>query len=150
MLRAKILDSNNKETNGGVFGTEALLQEWYDFNVDYFPKPHTLVVTSLVDENLDKQRDIETEEAFDLGLKVRKLIRKLNRRKLKLGIWDSTKFNALMSSPIASQIERGLTNGSLGTVSYLLTNMSEYYSDLEIAPIVDKLNAHETKWSWLI
>ena len=77
-------------------------------------------------------------------------IRAINRRKLKTGLWDQAKFNSLLTSSTASQIERALWNGSLTTAGYLLTGMSAFYSDIEIGKIVDQITAHETKWAELI
>ncbi len=130
--------------------TQEEVQAWYEEHLEFFADGHTVTITSLAEELLDKQRDQESDEAVELGTKIIKRIRKINRRKLKLGLWTNTQFNALLASSTAAQIERALWNGSLGTAAYLLTNMSDFYSDLEIGPIVDTLNAHETKWSNLI
>lgn len=141
---------NDTFTNFNEFATEELCNAWYEEYLDAFPEGHTKQIFSLAEELLDKQRDQESDEAVELGTLVIKRIRKINRRKLKLGLWSNTQFNALLASSTAAQIERALWNGSLGTAAYLLTNMSDFYSDLEIGPIVDILNAHETKWSNLI
>jgi hypothetical protein len=77
-------------------------------------------------------------------------IRAINRRKLKTGLWDQTKFNSLLVNTTAAQIERALWNGSLTTAAYLLTGMSAFYSDLEIEKIVEQITTHETKWAELI
>jgi hypothetical protein len=150
MLRVRILDSNNNVVNEGVFADEAAVNDWYDFNKDFFVSPHTKVVTSTEDERVEALRDKESDEAVELGTKIIKNIRKINRRKLKLGLWTDTQFNALLASSTAAQIERALWNGSLTTAAYLLPNMSSFYSDLDIAPIVDMITAHEAKWSTLI
>lgn len=149
MLRVHI-KVNGVVTNAANFQTEAQIDEWYDFNKDYFPEGHVKEVTSLVDMMLEKQRDQESEEAIELGTKLIAKIRKINRRKLKLGLWKQNKFNELLANQTATQIERALWNGSLGTAAFLLTNMSEFYSDIEIAEIVALINAHETKWQGLI
>jgi len=150
MLRVRILDSNNVVKNEGVFADEAAVNDWYEFNKDYFVQPHTKVVTSTEDERAEALRDQESDEAVELGTKIIKIIRKINRRKLKLGLWTDTQFNALLASSTAAQIERALWNGSLTTAAYLLPNMSAFYSDLEISPIIALITAHESKWSTLI
>lgn len=150
MLKAQIKDEAENVTNEGVFQDEGAIKEWYEFNKDYFVQPHTLVITSLEEERLEAQRDKESDEAVELGTTIIKTIRKINRRKLKLGIWSPDVFNKLLSSPIAAQIERALWNGSLTTAAYLLTNMSDFYSDIEISPLIDTINQHEKKWSELI
>lgn len=141
---------NGVITNFNKTETVEQAQAWYDEHVDLFADGHTYEITSLAEELLEKQRDQESDEAVELGTLVIKRIRKINRRKLKLGLWTNTQFNALLASSTAAQIERALWNGSLGTAAYLLTNMSDFYSDLEIGPIVNTLNAHETKWAHLI
>ncbi len=150
MLRVSIRNSEDVETNGGPFQDQAAIDEWYDFNKDYFPVPHTVVVTPLADTIVQAQRRQEAKESFDLGYEIRLQIKMINRRKLKAGVWAPEKFNQLLSSTTAAQIERGLGNGSLGTVAYLLTSMSDFYSDLEIGPIVALINAHESKYVNLI
>jgi hypothetical protein len=150
MLRVSILNDQGLETNAGIFATEAELNEWYDYNLEYFPKPHTKTVLSLVEEKLKLQRQQESEDALNLGFKLLAKIRSMNRRKLKLGLWTSTKFNQLLSNPVGSQIERALWNGSLTTAAYLITNLSDFYSDIEIQEIITDINAHEAKWSYLI
>jgi hypothetical protein len=150
MFKVSIKNQDNQETNAGVFPTEEAAQEWYDYNLDFFPNPHTKVVTSLIEIKKEADRDQESHEAIELGTKLIKTIRKINRRKLKTGVWDGAKFNSLLTNPIAASIERALWNGSLTTASYLILQMSEFYSDLEISIFVDAINEHENKWIGLI
>jgi len=150
MLKVSITDENNVETNSGVFPDETQLNIWYNYNIDYFPDPHTKTVTSLVDIKAAQDRILESEEAIDLGTQLIVEIRSINRRKLKTGVWTSTVFNSLLTNATAAQIERALWNGSLTTAAYLLTSMSSFYSDIEIQSIVEKINAHEAKWVNLI
>ncbi len=144
------IKSNDVLTNYAEFATEELCNEWYDENLIAFDEGHTKQIFSLFDIIQEKKRIQESKEAIELGTDIIIQIRAINRRKLKTGLWDQTKFNSLLVSSTASQIERSLWNGSLTTASYLLTGMSAFYSDIEIAKIVDQINAHETKWSELI
>lgn len=141
---------NDVLTNYSEFTTEALCNEWYDENLEAFPVGHTKQIFSLFDILQEKKRYQESKEAIELGTDIIIQIRAINRRKLKTGLWDQAKFNSLLVSATAAQIERALWNGSLTTASYLLTGMSAFYSDLEIEKIVDQITAHETKWSELI
>ena len=141
---------NNVLTNYGEFQTEALCNEWYDDNLEAFPIGHTKQIFSLFEIKQEQKRLQESAEAIDLGLRLIIQIRAINRRKLKTGLWDQTKFNSLLVNTTAAQIERALWNGSLTTAGYLLTGMSAFYSDIEIAKIVEQINAHETKWIELI
>lgn len=141
---------NNVLTNYGEFQTEALCNEWYEENLEAFAEGHTKQIFSLFEIKQEEKRQQESYEAVDLGMRLIIQIRAINRRKLKTGLWDQTKFNSLLVSTNAAQIERALWNGSLTTASYLLTGMSAFYSDLEIEKIVDQITAHETKWSELI
>lgn len=150
MLRVSIKNYEGVETNAGTFTDEAKINEWYEFNKEYFPVDHTKTVTSLVEEKQKALRQQESEEALNLGFKLMAKIRALNRRKLNLGLWNENKFNQLLTSPVASQVERALWNGSLTTAAFLVTQMSEFYSDIEIAEIVTELNQHENKWIELI
>lgn len=141
---------NDVLTNYSEFTTEALCNEWYDENLEAFPVGHTKQIFSLFDILQEKKRYQESKEAIELGTDIIIQIRAINRRKLKTGLWDQAKFNSLLVSATAAQIERALWNGSLTTASYLLTGMSAFYSDLEIEKIVDQITAHETKWNELI
>ncbi len=150
MLRIQIKNSSGIVTNENIVETELAANEWYDYNVEHFPSPHTKSITSMEEERLDALRDKESDEAVELGTRIIKQIRKINRRKLKLGLLTSARFGELLASQTATQIERALWNGSLSTAAMLLTNMSDFYSDLEIGPIVAMIQAHETKWIELI
>ena len=147
MIRIQIKDENLNIKNEGVFQTEELADQWYEFNYDFFPNPHTKHVTSMADEIAQEKRIKESKDAIELGTNLIVEIRAINRRKLKTGLWDQAKFNSLLVNSTAAQIERALWNGSLTTAGYLLTGMSAFYSDLEIEKIVNQINAHETKWS---
>ncbi len=149
MFKIQIL-KNNVVTNEAKFQTQEQANEWYEFNKDYFLADHVKQVTSLADEILEKKRDQESDEAVELGTKVIKAIRKANRRKLKTGVWDQAKFTELLTNQTAYACERALWNGSLGTAKYLLTNLSAFYSDIEIAEIIIMIDAHEAKWASLI
>lgn len=144
------IKSNDVLTNYAEFATEDLCNEWYEENKEVFPIGHTKQIFSLFDIQQEKKRIQESKEAIELGTNLIVEIRAINRRKLKTGLWDQAKFNSLLVSSTAAQIERALWNGSLTTAGYLLTGMSAFYSDLEIGKIVDQINAHETKWSELI
>lgn len=150
MLRIVIKNSDGIETNGAIFPTEQAVNEWYEFNYDYFPVPHTKHITSIVDELKEKQRDQESDEAINLGETLVKKIRKINRRKLRTGVWTQDQFNALLVNANAAKIERALWNGSLTTAKYFMTQMSEFYSDIEIAEFIASIDAHELKWIELI
>ncbi len=150
MIRIQIKDENLNIKNEGVFQTEELADQWYEFNYDFFPNPHTKHVTSMADEIAQEKRIKESKDAIELGTNLIVEIRAINRRKLKTGLWDQAKFNSLLVNSTAAQIERALWNGSLTTAGYLLTGMSAFYSDLEIEKIVEQINAHEAKWSELI
>jgi hypothetical protein len=141
---------NDVLTNYSEFTTETLCNEWYEENLEAFPVGHTKQIFSLFDIIQEKKRYQESKEAIELGTDIIIQIRAINRRKLKTGLWDQTKFNSLLVSSTAAQIERALWNGSLTTASYLLTGMSAFYSDIEIAKIVEQITAHETKWTELI
>lgn len=141
---------NDVLTNYAEFSTEALCNEWYEEHKDLFAQGHTKQIFSLFDIKQETKRQQESKEAIELGTDIIIQIRAINRRKLKTGLWDQTKFNSLLVSDTAAQIERALWNGSLTTASYLLTGMSEFYSDIEIGKIVDQITAHETKWAELI
>lgn len=141
---------NNVLTNYSEFATEDLCNEWYDENLEAFPIGHTKQIFSLFDVIQEKKRLQESREAVELGTNLIIEIRAINRRKLKTGLWDQAKFNSLLVNTNAAQIERALWNGSLTTAGYLLTGMSAFYSDIEIAKIVEQITAHETKWSELI
>lgn len=138
------------ETNAAFFKTIEKANEWYELNKSFFSNGHKVEFLSAVNDELEKRRDQESDEAIELGTEIIKEIRKINRRKLKLGLWTQAKFNKLLSSQTAAQIERALWNGSLSTAGYLLTNMSDFYSDIEIAAIIQKINQHEKKWKDLI
>lgn len=150
MLRIIIKDSAGEITNYIDAKTEAELNAWYEENKDVFKLGHTKSIVSLFDQYQEQKRLQESKEAIELGTDIIIQIRAINRRKLKTGLWDQAKFNSLLVSSTAAQIERALWNGSLTTASYLLTGMSSFYSDIEITKIVDQINAHETKWSELI
>ena len=150
MIRIQIKDENLNIKNEGVFQTEELADQWYEFNYDFFPNPHTKHVTSMADEIAQEKRIKESKDAIELGTNLIVEIRAINRRKLKTGLWDQAKFNSLLTSSTAAQIERALWNGSLTTAGYLLTGMSAFYSDIEIGKIVDQITAHKTKWAELI
>ena len=141
---------NSVLTNYAEFQTEELCNEWYEENLDAFASGHTKQIFSLFEIKQEEKRQQESYEAIDLGMRLIIQIRAINRRKLKTGLWDQTKFNSLLVSDTAAQIERALWNGSLTTAGYLLTGMSSFYSDIEIGKIVDQINAHETKWAELI
>lgn len=149
MVRVEI-KLNNVLTNYAEFDTEALCLEWYEEHKDLFAEGHTKHIVSLVEVRTEEKRQRESYEAIDLGMRLIIQIRAINRRKLKTGLWDQAKFNSLLVSTNAAQIERALWNGSLTTAGYLLTGMSSFYSDIEIGKIVDQINAHETKWADLI
>lgn len=138
------------ETNAAFFKTIEKANEWYELNKSFFSNGHKVELLSAVNDELEKMRDQESDEAINLGTEIIKEIRKINRRKIKLGLWSQNKFNQLLSSQVAAQIERALWNGSLSTAGYLLTNMSDFYSDIEIAAIIQKINQHEEKWKDLI
>lgn len=144
------IKANDILTNYAEFETEGLCSEWYEEHKDLFAEGHTKHIYSLFEIKQEEKRQQESYEAIDLGMRLIIQIRAINRRKLKTGLWDQTKFNSLLVSSTASQIERALWNGSLTTASYLLTGMSAFYSDLEIEKIVNQITAHETKWSELI
>lgn len=141
---------NNVLTNYGEFETEDLCNEWYEENLEAFANGHTKQIFSLFEAQQEKKRLQESKEAVELGTDIIIQIRSINRRKLKTGLWDQAKFNSLLASSTAAQIERALWNGSLTTAAYLLTGMSAFYSDLEIGKIVEQITAHETKWAELI
>ncbi len=141
---------NSVLTNYGEFQTEELCNEWYEENLEAFASGHTKQIFSLFEIKQEEKRQQESYEAIDLGMRLIIQIRAINRRKLKTGLWDQTKFNSLLVSDTAAQIERALWNGSLTTAGYLLTGMSSFYSDIEIGKIVDQITAHETKWAELI
>ena len=149
MIRIEI-KLNNVLTNYAEFETEALCLEWYDEHLEFFPEGHTKTLISLFQIKLEEKRQQESKEAIELGTNIIIEIRAINRRKLKTGLWDEAKFNSLLVNSTAAQIERALWNGSLTTASYLLTGMSAFYSDIEIAKIVEQITAHETKWAELI
>ena len=150
MLRIQIKDENLFVTNEAIFQTEAQVDEWYEFNYDYFPAQHTRHVTSISDELKEKQRDQESDEAINLGEFLIKKIRKINRRKLRSGVWTQNQFNELLVNTTAERVERALWNGSLATAKYLMTQMSEFYSDIEISEFISLIDAHENKWIELI
>ena len=150
MLKISIYDEKKELTNAAQFETESECEDWYEYNKDYFPNPHEKSITSLQDEILESMRDKESSDAIDLGTEIIKTIRKINRRKLKLGLWSEKQFNNLLLNPIAAQVERALWNGSLVTAAYLLKNMFEFYSDTEILELIEKIEIHEKKWSDLI
>jgi hypothetical protein len=141
---------NNVLTNYGEFESEVLCNEWYEENLEAFPVGHTKQIFSLFEIKQEEKRQKESTEAIDLGMRLIIQIRAINRRKLKTGLWDQTKFNSLLVNTTAAQIERALWNGSLTTAAYLLTGMSAFYSDLEIEKIVEQITTHETKWAELI
>lgn len=149
MIRIEI-SLNGLMTNYAEFNTEALCLEWYEEHKDLFAEGHTKHIVSLVEVRTEEKRQQESYEAIDLGMRLIIQIRAINRRKLKTGLWDQAKFNSLLVSTTAAQIERALWNGSLTTAGYLLTGMSSFYSDIEIGKIVDQITAHETKWAELI
>ena len=149
MIRIEI-KLNNVLTNYAEFETEALCIEWYEEHLEFFAEGHTKSFVSLFQIKLEEKRQQESKEAIELGTDIIIQIRAINRRKLKTGLWDQAKFNSLLVSSTAAQIERALWNGSLTTASYLLTGMSAFYSDLEIEKIVADIAAHETKWAELI
>lgn len=144
------IKANNVLTNYAEFETEDLCNEWYEEHKDLFAEGHTKHIYSLFEIKQEEKRQQESYEAIDLGMRLIIQIRAINRRKLKTGLWDQAKFNSLLTSSTASQIERALWNGSLTTASYLLTGMSAFYSDIEIGKIVEQITAHETKWAELI
>lgn len=150
MFRVSIKDADNVETNAGTFETEDEVNEWYAFNLECFPMLHAKHVIPMADILLEQKRDQESHEAVELGALLMKKIRKVNRRKLKTGSWNQTQFNALLSSPIASNLERALWNGSLSTGKYLMSQMSSFYSDIEIAEFITLIDVHENKWIELI
>lgn len=133
MIRIQVL-KDGVETNGGVFANAQLAEEWYQENLTFFPEGHIkrlipLTNTFLNDLDLDERRTIESEEALKLGEKLIIEIRKLNRKKLKLGIMSVTKFQELLQNPTAAAIERALWNGSFGTAKSLLLTMVQFYSE---------------------
>lgn len=150
MLRVQIKNENGTVTNEGIFSTEAEINTWYEYNLDFFPSPHTKHVTSIADELLEKRRDQESSEAIELGEALVIKIRKINRRKLRTGVWTQNQFNTLLASTTAAQVERALWNGSLVTAKYLMTQLSAFYSDIEIGEFVTAIDAHEAKWVELI
>ena len=149
MIRIEI-KLNNVLTNYGEFQTDTLCNEWYEEHKDLFAEGHTKHIYSLFEAQQEEKRQKESYEAIDLGMRLIIQIRAINRRKLKTGLWDQAKFNSLLVNTTAAQIERALWNGSLTTAGYLLTGMSEFYSDIEITKIVEQITAHETKWAELI
>lgn len=149
MIRIEI-KLNGLVTNYAEFDTEALCLDWYEEHKDLFADGHVKHIISLVEVRTEEKRQKESYEAIDLGMRLIIQIRAINRRKLKTGLWDQAKFNSLLVSDTAAQIERALWNGSLTTAGYLLTGMSSFYSDIEIGKIVDQITAHETKWADLI
>lgn len=150
MLRIIIKNAAGQITNYIEDLSEAVLLEWYEENKDVFPQGHSKQIISLFDQKQEEKRQQESYEAIDLGMRLIIQIRAINRRKLKTGLWDQAKFNSLLVSSTAAQIERALWNGSLTTAGYLLTGMSAFYSDIEIGKIVDQITAHESKWAELI
>lgn len=144
------IKSNGVLTNYSEFETEQLCNEWYEEHKEFFAEGHTKHIFSLFEMQQEEKRQKESYEAIDLGMRVIIQIRAINRRKLKTGLWDQAKFNSLLASSTAAQVERALWNGSLTTAGYLLTGMSAFYSDIEIAKIVEQITAHETKWAELI
>jgi len=144
------IKANDILTNYAEFETEDLCNEWYEEHKDLFAEGHTKHIYSLFEIKQEEKRQRESYEAIDLGMRLIIQIRAINRRKLKTGLWDQAKFNSLLTSSTAAQIERALWNGSLTTAGYLLTGMSAFYSDIEIGKIVDQITAHETKWAELI
>lgn len=150
MFRITIKDQLNNISNAAEFATEAEVNEWYEYNLDFFPKPHSFEIISLADEKKEKLRIQESKEAVLLGNDLMIQIRATNRRKIKTGLWTEEKFNALLVSPVAAKIERALWNGSLQTAAYLLTSMSDFYSDIEIQKFISQIQTHETKWTTLI
>ena len=149
ILKVLIYDTNSVMTNAGTFSTENECLEWIEQNKHAFPNNFTYDIVSAGPTSQEKRLE-ESEEALNLGFKLMAKIRATNRRKLKLGLWTESQFNALLSSSVASQVERALWNGSLETAAYLVTNLSSFYSDIEINEIVEEINAHEQKWSNLI
>jgi len=145
-LAILIFNSNNQMTNLGGFDTEEECLQWMEQNKNAFPEDFTYNIISAGPTQQEKRLE-ESEEALNLGFKLMAKIRATNRRKLKLGLWTESQFNALLSSSVASQVERALWNGSLETAAYLVTNLSSFYSDIEINEIVEEINAHEQKWS---
>lgn len=150
MLKISIYNSNGELTNQALFKSEDECNSWYSENIKYLPIDHKKTIGSIEDEISESLRDQESDEAIDLGTNLIKQIRKINRRKLKLGLWTEKQFNDLLLSELASKIERALWNGSLVTAAYLLKNMFQFYSDTEIQELIKKIEDHEKKWSDLI
>lgn len=149
MLKIIIKNTSAVVTNVGHFETEQQCLDWMESNRSGFPSEFTYIIMS-AETPIEDKRQQESEDALNLGFKLMAKIRAINRRKLKLGLWSESQFNALLSSTIASQVERALWNGSLETAAYLVTNLSNFYSDIEIGEIISEIQAHETKWTDLI
>lgn len=149
MLKIIIKNTSAVVTNVGHFETEQQCLDWMESNRSGFPSEFTYIIMS-AETPIEDKRQQESEDALNLGFKLMAKIRAINRRKLKLGLWSESQFNALLSSTIASQVERALWNGSLETAAYLVTNLSNFYSDIEIGEIISEIQAHETKWIDLV
>lgn len=149
MLKVIIKNTQNEITNAATFETEELCLNWISENSKHFPENFTYVIMS-GNKTAEELRQQESEEALSLGNKLMAKIRAINRRKLRVGLWSESQFNALLTSSVAANIERALWNGSLETAAYLMTNLSSFYSDIEIGEIIAEINAHETKWNDLI
>lgn len=149
MLKIIIKNTSAVVTNVGHFETEQQCLDWMESNRSGFPSEFTYIIMS-AETPIEYKRQQESEDALNLGFKLMAKIRAINRRKLKLGLWSESQFNALLSSTIASQVERALWNGSLETAAYLVTNLSNFYSDIEIGEIISEIQAHEQKWIDLV
>lgn len=134
------------ETNSAKFETNQECQDWYSANASSFVSGHVYSIEDISNEILEQNLEIESDEAIELGTKIIKNIRKLNRKKLKTNVWDNAKFNSLIANATAANIERALWNGSLNTADFLISSMTEFYTVGEINEIKAMISTHENKW----
>lgn len=141
-LQSEGLDTTNaaesRETDDGQGSTYTEWKFLSEYNIE------TLDVTSEYEEKLYAQ---ESKEAIDLGVEIVQDIRTLNKKKLRTGEWTATEFNSLMVNSTVANIERSLWNGSLGTAKALIFSLSSFYSEVEKAVIIAKIDSHLLKWS---
>ncbi|HEY9705637.1 MAG TPA: hypothetical protein V6C58_24575 [Allocoleopsis sp.] len=149
MFRIEIKNSLNEVTNAAEFETSEQCNNWYlslKETFDLSIPDHTYSITNIESELKERMLDQESSEAIDVGNKVIKEIRKLNRKKLKKGDWTNEQFQSLLANSTAASIERALWNGSLNTADFLISSMTAFYSNQEIQNIKNIIKVHEDKW----
>ncbi len=111
-----------------------------------FPAADSLEIRDVTNEIQLENEAQESKEAIELKNSLQAEIRALNKRKLRYGEWDQSKFIAFIQSPLIKDLERALSQASFGTYIMLAANATEFYSPAEINQITSKVSAHVQKW----